>query len=160
MAIQCNAEETEVDINEGEEASRAYIAQVWAEATEIYRSGKYTLALPKEIAKQLQEYVKEFMPEDTREGLIQGFLDNYSGNYVCTRLIYAEAFNHMYDEPKEFELRDISEIMNTAISGWKKCKQRRYDKYGVQWSWERETVTQGVTKDGKIQMVFIRYLSR
>ena len=149
MAIQCNAEETEVDINEDEEGSRAYIDQVWAEAMVIYRSGNYRLTLPKETARALQEYVKEFMPEDTREGVIQGFLDRYSGNYVCTRLLYAEAFNHQYAEPKEFELRDISEIMNTSIKGWTKCKQHRYDKYGVQWSWERDPVTQGVTEGGK-----------
>lgn len=147
MPVLCNAEAVEVDINKDEKASRFYIDQVWAEAMEIYRSGKYKLVLPREISKKLQEYVKEFMPEDTREGVIQGFLDNYNGNYVCTRLIYAEAFNHLYDEPKEFDLRDISEIMNTNIIGWKKCKQHRYEKYGVQWSWERETVTKGVTED-------------
>ena len=147
MSVLCNAEAVEVDINKDEKASRFYIDQVWAEAMEIYRNGKYKLVLSKEISKKLQEYVKEFMPEDTREGVIQGFLDNYNGNYVCTRLIYAEAFNHLYDEPKEFDLRDISEIMNTNIIGWKKCKQHRYEKYGVQWSWERETVTKGVTED-------------
>lgn len=149
MVVQCNAERAEADINEDEAASRVYIDQVWAEAMEIYRHGKFRLALPKEMERKLQVYIREFMPDDTREGVIQGFLDDYTGKYVCTRLLYAEAFNHLYDEPREFELRDISEIMNTSIKGWRKCKQHRYRKYGVQWSWERDPAAQDVTDSSK-----------
>ena len=51
--------------------------------------------------KELRELQKQFMPEDTKAGLIQSFLDNYNGTQVCSKLIYAEALNHPFDEPKE-----------------------------------------------------------
>ena len=39
LPIQCNVNEAEVHILDDEKVSREYIAQMWAEAMEIYRSG-------------------------------------------------------------------------------------------------------------------------
>ena len=38
---------------DNEEASRAYIEQVWAEAMTIYRSGEYSMKFSKAIREQL-----------------------------------------------------------------------------------------------------------
>ena len=53
--------------------------------------------------KELRELQKQFMPEDTKAGMIQSFLDNYSGTQVCSKLIYAEALNRSFEEPKQWE---------------------------------------------------------
>ena len=78
------------------------------------------------------------MPEDTKAGLIQSFLDNFNGTQVCSKLIYAEALNHSFDEPKQWENREINEIMNNSIEGWKPFSNPRiFAKYGRQRGWER-----------------------
>ena len=78
------------------------------------------------------------MPEDTKAGLIQSFLDNFKGTQVCSKLIYAEALNHPFDEPKQWEIREINEIMNNSIEGWKPFSNpRSFAKYGRQRGWER-----------------------
>lgn len=102
-----------------EKASRAYIEQMWAEAMVIYSSKKYQLSLSKEMEQYLKEFQKQFMPEDTKAGMIQGFLDGYSGNMVCSKMLYKEALNHPFDEPKQWEIREINDIMNNSIVGWK-----------------------------------------
>ena len=96
------------------------------------------LTLSKDMDKELRELQKQFMPEDTKAGLIQSFLDNYNGTQVCSKLIYAEALNHPFDEPKQWEIREINEIMNNSIEGWTPFSNPRiFAKYGRQRGWER-----------------------
>ena len=50
----------------------------------------------------------------------------------------AEALNHPFDEPKQWEIREINEIMNNSIEGWKPFSNpRSFAKYGRQRGWER-----------------------
>ena len=138
LPIMVHPERAEVHILEDEAASRAYIDLMWAEAMTIYRSGSFRLTLSKQMNKELRELQKQFMPEDTKAGLIQSFLDDFSGTQVCSKLIYAEALNHSFDEPKQWEIREINEIMNNSIEGWTAFSNPRiFAKYGRQRGWER-----------------------
>ena len=65
LPIMIYPENAEVHILEDEDASRAYLLQVWAEAMTIYRSGHYSMKFSKSIQRQLVEVQKDFMPEDT-----------------------------------------------------------------------------------------------
>ena len=135
MIATANAE---VHILEDEAASRAFIDMMWAEAMFIYQNFPLKLTLSKDMDKELKELQKQFMPEDTKAGLIQSFLDNFKGTQVCSKLIYAEALNHPFDEPKQWEIREINEIMNNSIEGWKPFSNpRSFAKYGRQRGWER-----------------------
>ena len=66
--ISIYPENAEVHILEDEDASRAYLLQVWAEAMTFYRSGHYSMKFSKSIQRQLVEVQKDFMPEDTEAG--------------------------------------------------------------------------------------------
>ena len=109
-------ENAEVHILEDEDASRAYLLQVWAEAMTVYRSGHYSMKFSKSIQRQLVEVQKDFMPEDTEAGQIQGFLEHYTGSMVCSKQLFKEALGHTYDEPKRWQLHNINEIMNTVVT--------------------------------------------
>lgn len=138
LPIMVYAERAKVHILEDEAASRAYIDMMWAEAMFIYQHFPVRLALSKDMEKELRELQKQFMPEDTKAGLIQSFLDNFKGTQVCSKLIYAEALNHAFDEPKQWEIREINEIMNNSITGWKAFSNPRiFVGYGRQRGWER-----------------------
>lgn len=79
------------------------------------------------------------MPEDTKAGMIQGFLDQYKGSMVCSKQLYREALNHPIEEPKQWEIREINDIMNHSIEGWKQfVNPRRFQDYGRQKGWERD----------------------
>ena len=60
-------------------------------------------------------------------------------------MIYREALRHEYEEPKQWEIKEINSIMNTCIAGWEKISSHRFDRYGLQRGWKRETDTQGFT---------------
>lgn len=138
LPVMVNPERAEVHILEDEAASRAYIDLMWAEAMFIYRNGPVRLTLSKDMDRELRELQKQFMPEDTKAGLIQAFLDNFNGTQVCSKLIYAEALNHPFDEPKQWEIREINEIMNNSIEGWTPFSNPRiFARYGRQRGWER-----------------------
>ena len=138
LPIMVHPENAEVHILEDEAASRAFIDMMWAEAMFIYQNFPLKLTLSKDMDKELKELQKQFMPEDTKAGLIQSFLDNFKGTQVCSKLIYAEALNHPFDEPKQWEIREINEIMNNSIEGWKPFSNpRSFAKYGRQRGWER-----------------------
>lgn len=137
LPIQCNANVAEVHILDDEKASRDYIAQMWAEAMEIYRSGKYQLRLPKEVQDELYEYQKRFMQEDTKKELILDYLDHCDGNMVCSRQLYAEALRND-GSPAQWEIREINDIMNNC-SGWTAFTNPRYfpEPYRRQRGWRR-----------------------
>ena len=157
MPIMVHPEQAEVHILEDETASRAYIDMMWAEAMFIYRNFPLKLTLSKEMEKELRELQKEFMPEDTKAGLIQSFLDNFSGTQVCSKLIYAEALNHAFDEPKQWEIREVNEIMNQCITGWRYFSNpRMFAGFGRQKGWEREkTATDNGNPSDKIPDGFV-----
>ncbi len=110
-----------------------------AEAMEIYRSGRFKLASSPAMQRYLKEHQRDFMPEDTKAGMIQAYLDKYTGSMVCSKQLYKEALNHAFDEPKQWEIREINEIMNQCISGWRYFPNpRMFSEYGRQKGWERE----------------------
>ena len=91
------------------------------------------------IQRYLKEHQRDFMPEDTKAGMIQAYLDKYTGSMVCSKQLYKEALNHAFDEPKQWEIREINEIMNQCIDRWRYFPNpRMFSEYGRQKGWERE----------------------
>lgn len=88
--------------------------------------------------------------------MIQGFLDGYSGNMVCSKMLYKEALNHAFEEPKQWEIREINDIMNNSVEGWKQfTNPRHFAEYGRQKGWERDNkseATETGTLDGFIEL--------
>ena len=139
IPVMVYPEQAEVHILEDEAASRAYIGQMWAEAMEIYKSGRFKLAFSPAMQRYLKEHQRDFMPEDTKAGMIQAYLDKYTGSMVCSKQLYKEALNHTFDEPKQWEIREINEIMNQCIDRWRYFPNpRMFSEYGRQKGWERE----------------------
>lgn len=67
----------------------------------------------------------DFLPEDTKAGMIQAYLDRSIDDTACSKQIYKEALNHVINEPKQWEIREINEIMNQCITGWKYFSNQR-----------------------------------
>ena len=143
--VLVHPERVEKHILADEKESREHIVQAWAEAMVIYRNCPHELKLSKEMEEYLKELQKQFMPEDTKVGVIQAWLDECTEEYVCSEMIYREALRHDYEEPKQWEIREINSIMNTCIDGWEKVSSHRFNKYGLQRGWKRKTDGQGFT---------------
>ena len=141
--VLVHPERVEKHILADEKESREHIVQAWAEAMVIYRNCPHELKLSKEMEEYLKELQKQFMPEDTKVGVIQAWLDECTEEYVCSEMIYREALRHDYEEPKQWEIREINSIMNTCIDGWEKVSSHRFNKYGLQRGWKRKTDGQG-----------------
>lgn len=143
IPVNVYPERAEVHILEDESESRQYIAQMWAEAMVIYRSGDYKLSFTAELENNLRDRQQDFMQEDTQAGMIYAFLEDFTGDRVCSKLLYAEALGNTFNQPAAWETREICEIMNTGIAngtikGWRAYKNpKRYAKYGSQKGWER-----------------------
>ena len=135
--ILVHPDRVEKHILEDEKEARNYIIQAWAEAMELYRSGQHELKLSKDTENYLRQMQKEFMPEDAKVGIIQLWLDELSQDYVCSTMIYKEAFDHEYDTPKDWELKEINNVMNNSIFGWEKISSHRFAEYGIQRGWRR-----------------------
>ena len=116
LPVMVYPERAEVHILDDEAASRAYIEQVWAEAMTTYKSGDFKLSFTPEMIQYLKEHQRDFMPEDTKAGMIQAYLDRYTGSAVCSKQLFKEALNHPFDEPKQWEIREVNDIMNHGIT--------------------------------------------
>ena len=116
----------------------------------LYGDGKIRLKLPKEIEKNLIEYQRPFMQEDTWTGLIQEWLDHTSNQVVCVQQIYNEALKEI-GKPRNSEAREIGQIMNGTVSGWKAYPNpRNIPGYGKQRGWMRVE-----TKSGNSDETFV-----
>ena len=102
IPVMVYPEQAEVHILEDEAASRAYIEQMWAEAMEIYRSGRFKLAFSPAMQRYLKEYQRDFMPEDTKAGMIQAYspyyilLFTFLLGYVYTVLLVSQNNSYVY----------------------------------------------------------------
>lgn len=140
MPVMAEPGRAEVHILDDEAQSRAYMEQMWAEAMGIYRSGNYRLAFSNAMQEYLKEHQADFMPEDTKAGMIVDFLEGYRGDTVCSKQLYKEALRHDYEEPKQWEIREINDIMNHSVTGWQAFKNpRHFPVYGRQRGWMRTT---------------------
>ena len=85
------------------------------------------------------------------------YLDRCTGDAVCSKQLYREALNHPFDEPKQWEIREINEIMNQCVTGWSYFSNpRMFPQYGRQKGWEREKATTDTgNKDEKIPDGFV-----
>lgn len=140
LPVQVQAEAAEVHILEDEAASRAYIGQMWAEVMEVYRKGDVKLKLSPAMERYLKEHQRSFMPEDTLATRILNFSDGYGGKMVCSLQIYHEGLGHpAYEEPKQYDIRDINSIMKNYAAGWKAFENPRHfpPPYNRQKGWER-----------------------
>ena len=157
LPVLVNPEQAEVHILEDEAASRAYISQLWAEAMALYRAGRWKLTFSPELVRYLKDHQRDFMPEDTKAGMIQAYLDRYTGGMVCSKQLFKEALNHPFDEPKQWEIREINEIMNQCVTGWSYFSNpRMFPQYGRQKGWERENATTDTgNEDEKISDGFV-----
>ena len=139
LPVMVYPEQAEVHILDDEATSRAYMEQLWAEAMTIYRSGDFKLSFSPEMVRYLKEHQRDFMPEDTKAGMIQAYLDRYTGSIVCSKQLFREALNHPFDEPKQWEIREVNDIMNHCVTGWHYFSNpRMFPEYGRQKGWERE----------------------
>lgn len=141
IPVRVHGEAAEIHPLQDEAATRSYIDQLWAEAMTIYRSEDYSLTFPADLGSELLDMQQAFTPEDSKTGIIQEWLDNCKYKSVCSIMIYKEALKQEYQEPKEWELREISNIMNKSITGWKKHPTSdakvRFVGYGKQRAWDK-----------------------
>ena len=124
LPVQVNPDHAEVHILYDEKASRAYIDQMWAEIMTVYRSGEYSLRLSRAMETQLAREQEQYQQEDVLTGQIIGFMETYEGDKLCSKQIYKEGLDHPYEEPRQWETREIYEAVNTAIAsgrirGWR-----------------------------------------
>ena len=119
VPVMVHPELAEIHILEDEPAARDYLIQVWAEAMEIYRSGNYKLCFSPAMDEHLKVHQRDFMPEDTKAGQIIEYLKKCPDDMVCSRQLFREALGHDYDDPKQWEIREINDIMNNSVTGWR-----------------------------------------
>lgn len=111
--------------------------QAWAEAYQIYKSGKFSLTMPKELDEYIESLQEDFKEDDPLVGIIQSWLDFHDDDYTCNIQI-AEKALEMYEKPDRKMINRIAEIMNNSIAGWKKGTTHRFPEYGKQNCYERE----------------------
>ena len=139
VPVLVHPERADIHVLEDEAATRAYLAQVWAQAMAIYRSGDFRLCFNREMEDYLRQHQWNFMPEDTKAGLIADYLDRCGERIVCSRQLFREALGRTTEEPKQRDIREINDIMNNTIAGWKAFSNPRHfpSPYGRQKGWER-----------------------
>ena len=144
LPVMVHKERQETHVLADEQAARAYIGQVWAEAMVLYRKGGHVLRLSPDMEEYLKTVQTAFMPEDTKAGMIIGYLERFRGDKVCSRQLYREALHKPFEDARQWEIREISDIMNNSVTGWKPFSNpRSFGEYGRQRGWEREIPATG-----------------
>ena len=122
----------DVHILDDEQASRAYIRQAWAEMMQIYKQDEdKPLCLPRRMEKRRHELQLQFMPEDGKAGIIRDWMEKRAPEYICGMMVWREALGET-QQPKNYELREIAEIIRHT-PGWEVVSSHRFgNEYGIQ----------------------------
>ena len=144
-----------------EELTPDTVAQIWAEAVELYKKGE-KLYLTRELERAAREVQEAYEEENPRAGIIADYLDRllppgwedmdlYSRRSflegkaegttqrqtVCILEIWAEALGGNPDKLDRYGIKEIRDIM-TTLPGWKRSGDRRNIRpYGRQRYYER-----------------------
>ena len=143
LPVTVDASKADCHILDNPAESRHYFEQLWAEIMVQYKSGAYSTHLSKEDEDALRKQQQDYCQEDTLAGRIYAWFETFEQDKVCTLQIYRECLAHPLDEPKNYETREIREIVDSGIasgeiSGWQKFRNaRKFAKYGRQYGWER-----------------------
>ena len=103
------------------------------------KAAEEAVFLPNLLMKYM-EVRKAERSDWTRAGQNRGTSKDLKAvSMVCSKQLYKEALGHDYDEPKQWELREINDIMNNAVTGWRAFSNPRYfpEPYRRQKGWER-----------------------
>lgn len=143
LPVTVDASKADCHILDNPVESRHYFEQLWAEIMVQYKSGAYSTHLSKEDEDALRKQQQDYCQEDTLAGRIYAWFETFEQDKVCSLQIYRECLAHPLDEPKNYETREIREIVDSGIasgeiSGWQKFRNaRKFAKYGRQYGWER-----------------------
>ena len=143
LPVTVDASKADCHILDNPAESRHYFEQLWAEIMVQYKSGAYSTHLSKEDEDALRKQQQDYCQEDTLAGRIYAWFETFEQDKVCSLQIYRECLEHPFDEPKNYETREIREIVDSGIasgeiSGWQKFRNaRKFAKYGRQYGWER-----------------------
>lgn len=110
--------------------------QAWAEAYQIYKSGEFSLTMPKDMDGYIESLQENFKEDDPLIGVIQGWLDSYDGDYTCNIQIAEKALD-INEKPDRKIINRIVEIMSNSVTGWKKGTTHKFPVYGKQRCYER-----------------------
>lgn len=68
VPVRVHPERAEIHVLEDKAASRADLAQVWAQAMAIYHSGDFRLCFSREMEDYLRQHQRDFCPRIPRPG--------------------------------------------------------------------------------------------
>ena len=133
---------------EDEQETKAYLSQCIAEAYQLWLTGERPLITP-EMEAHIKQMQNEFTPEDTTSVLVQAWLSRCGEDYVCTHSIYEGVFNREASMAKNWELRELSDVMNSLPEGtWERVKCHRFPKFGQQRGWRRSNISAEKSEKG------------
>ena len=144
IPLRCDGSRQEVHPMQDFEATREFVRQCYAE---VIASGCFDLTLDHKYQEELDAVREQSTPDDTRVGMVQEWLDNLDRKqeqFVCSRQIWDKVFAGDKERtPQSYDLRDIADIMNLQIEGWRpftkngKARKKKFKFYGTQRAWYR-----------------------
>lgn len=142
LPLECGMVQPTKSLFTDDKALMYEFKQAWAEAYEIYKHGKYSLTMPKDMDNYIELLQEDFKEDDPLIGMIQSWLDSYEDDYVCNVQI-AENVLGIEGKPDKRIIKQISDTMNNSITGWIKGATHRFDNYGKQRCYQRKRDNDG-----------------
>lgn len=136
LPLECGIEPITKSLFIDDDILRYEFAQAWAEAYEIYKSGKFTLTVSKDLIEYVEAVQEDFKEDDPLVGMIQKWLDCHDDDYTCSIQIASEALKD--ENPDRKRINQINRIMNNDVTGWIKGTTHRFRDYGKQRCYQRE----------------------
>lgn len=130
LPLECGVDAIKKSLFSDDEMLQNEFKQAWAEAYQIYLSGKFKLVLSPQIKEYVETIRLDFEEDDPMCGMIKEWLDNTKEDYVCNMMIAREVFN--IEKPDDKFVKQIGSIMANKVGGWLKKGMHTFKAYGRQ----------------------------
>lgn len=138
--VKCNMDG--YDLLAHEKEVRAYIAQCWAEALDLYKKDQLLPFADKSVLSMIRQQQEDAMEDDWRIGAITQYLDVTKKDPKSTVSVI-ELWHLALGEPEEIkptrkDSNEITQILE-SIGGWRRSSQMITTKWGRQKVFEKES---------------------
>lgn len=137
LPIEINLEKGELFRNE--KYVKEYILNCWREALYLYRKKKTYMTIPVKYNEIVETKSNKAVEDDPIVGMIEDYLEQKEEGYcVCGLEIFTECLNNLKKNYTKQEGRNINMIIR-RMSGWKPGDVKRFEKYGRQRCWIKDS---------------------
>lgn len=151
LPINCDIMKAQLPLLRNIKLAQDTIQQMYAQGMEIYKTGDFSLTLPRELEEEANRIREDATPDDPNYGRIVKYLNDTKMTEICAAWVFYYTLGNKDDKQmKRTDSRYIGALLD-KIPGWHRLDHPiRFAHFGIQRAWVKDDSFTPDNEGGKI----------